>query len=176
MKKESQHDKYKPVVEALKIVDPQNPLGTELFDALARVMPVIGYEAVCLRWNPSTQGVEVYMTQRSPNDTAYPGEWHCPGSVLRYKEEIDDVFFRLETREFGAKLLSRRFVAEINHTKEARGHFISMVYLCTIAETEGLRGKWFPVNNLPEKTVRSHRNRIIPSTVGAFVAENTSCS
>jgi ADP-ribose pyrophosphatase YjhB (NUDIX family) len=126
--------------------------------------------------------VEVYMIQRSPTDTAYPGEWHCPGSVLRPREEISDVFARLQKKEFGqlAHLGGRRFVANVNHPAEARGHLVSLVYLCELVDDDignldisNLKGKWFPVDHLPEKTVESHVKRIIPAAVGAFVAENT---
>lgn len=162
------------LIQGLREIDPTKPYGTELFDALARLTVSVAIEAVCLRLNPSTQKVEVYMTERSPTDTAFPGEWHCPGSVIRPKEDIKDVFNRLTQKEFGGKILSTQFVANVNHPTEARGHFFSLVYLCSLDESNGgLRGKWFPVDQLPEKTVESHRHRIIPAAVVAFVAENT---
>lgn len=167
------------LIQGLQEIDPTKPYGTELFDALSRLTVSVAVEAVCLRLNTSTCQVEVYMIQRSPNDTAYPGEWHCPGSVLRPKEEIKDVFSRLQKKEFGesATLGQTRFVANVNHPTEARGHFLSMVYLCELVNDEHfasrLKGKWFPVDQLPAKTVETHRYRIIPPAVGAFVAENT---
>lgn len=163
------------LIRGLREIDPsQQPYGTELFDALARVTVSVAVEAVCLRLNSSTRKVEVHMTQRSLTETAYPGEWHCPGSVMRPGEEIGDVFSRLAQKEFGGKILSRQFVANVNHPTEARGHFFSLVYLCSLDESSGeLRGGWFPVDRLPEKTIVSHRFRIIPAAVGAFVAENT---
>jgi len=142
---------------------------------LPRVTVSVAIEAVCLRRNPETQEVEVYMAQRSPDDTAYPNEWHCPGSVMRPRETIEDVLSRLSEKEFGAHLLSTGFVCNINPSPtapEARGHFLCIVYLCVLAEAENLRGQWFPLNNLPEKTVESHRNRIIPAALRAFVAEH----
>lgn len=165
---------YSKVVEVLKIVDATKPYGIELFNALARVTVSVAIEAVCLRYNSGTKKVEVYMTQRSPDDTAYPNEWHSPGSIFRPGEEIDDVFSRLEKREFGGRLLSKRFVANVNYPTEARGHIFSIVYLCTLEDKPELKGKWFPVSELPEKTVEHHIRRVIPAAVGAFVAENTS--
>ena len=158
----------------LREIDPQKPYGTALFDELSRLTISVAVEAVCLHWNAGKK-VEVYLTQRSPNDTAYPGEWHCPGSVLRPIEDISDVFIRLVKREFGVNLLDWSFVANVNHPTEARGHFFSLVYLCRLdREANALKGSWFPVDQLPEKTVESHRYRIIPAAIGAFVAENTS--
>ncbi|MGA2418238.1 MAG: NUDIX domain-containing protein [Candidatus Staskawiczbacteria bacterium] len=164
---------YSNVVKALEVVDPAKPYGTELFNALARVTVSVSVEAVCLRLNPSTQEVEVYMTKRSPTDTTYPGEWHCPGSVMRPREEIGDVFNRLAREEFGTNISSTQFVANVNHPSGATGHFLAIVYLCALESADSLVGKWFPVNQLPEKTIETHRRRIIPAAVGAFVAENT---
>jgi ADP-ribose pyrophosphatase YjhB (NUDIX family) len=160
------------LIQGLREIDPSKPYGTEFFDALARLTVSVAVEAVCLRLDVLTKQVEVYMVQRSPDDTAYPGEWHCPGSFLRPKEEFTVVFDRLSKREFKAHVSPIQFVANVNHTTEARGHVLSVVYLCAL-EAGDLQGRWFPVNQLPEKTVECHRRRIIPVAVGAFVAENT---
>ncbi len=157
---------------ALGEIDPRKPYGTELFDALAKLTISVAVEAVCLRLN-ADKNVEVYLIQRSPIDTAYPGEWHCPGSVMRPGENFKDVLDRLAKREFLSKILSAQFVANANHPTEERGHFLSVVYLLTLEEGRDRRGTWFPVNQLPEKTVESHRHRMIPAAVGVFVAENT---
>lgn len=161
------------LIQGLKEIDPTKPYGTELFDALARLTVSVAVEAVCLRLNPETDHVEVYMIQRSQDDTAYPGEWHCPGSVLRPTENINDVFNRLAKKEFGVGLKSWQFVDNVNHPTEARGHFFSLVYLCSLDEQSELKGRWIPVDQLPEKTVESHRKRIIPCALGTFVAETT---
>lgn len=162
------------LVKGLREVDPLKPYGTELFDAIARLTVSVAVEAVCLRLNPRTKKIEVYMIQRSKQETAYPGEWHCPGTVIRPKEELSSTFERLSRKEFGAKFLETRFVSNINHPTEARGHFFSVVYLCVLGEASAvLRGRWFPVDALPRKTVACHRKRIIPAAVGSFVAENT---
>jgi len=170
-------NRKKLLIELLKEVDPKKPYGTELFDALALLTVSVPIEAVCLRWNTASQKVEVYLAQRSPDDTAYPDKWHCPGSFIRPGEEIKDVFARLSKKEFAsASLSSIKFVSNVNHPTETRGHCFSVVYLCVLEEKERLRGSWFPVNQLPEKTVKSHRKRIIPAAFGAFVAANTSIS
>jgi ADP-ribose pyrophosphatase YjhB (NUDIX family) len=167
------------LLKALGEINPNQPYGTELFDALARVTVSVAMEAVCLRFIAGAGGpplIQVYLVQRAQNDTAYPGQWHCPGSVLRPGEEINDVFARLAKNEFGAGLKSWRFVANVNHPTEERGHFLSVVHLCELETAIGQRGKWFPVNNLPANTVETHTHRVIPVAVGAFVAEHTEVS
>jgi ADP-ribose pyrophosphatase YjhB (NUDIX family) len=177
----------KELFRLLGEIDPQKPYGTALFDALAKLTVSVAVEAVCVRqhfqlfdpeelWDPA---FEVYMVQRSPNDTAYPGEWHCPGSVMRPGESVKDIMDRLNKKEFDGNLLSSKFVANINHTHEQRGHFLSMVYLCQLKDkkgiknTQGLNGKWYLTYRLPERTVIHHRNPIIPAALGSFLSDRT---
>lgn len=174
--KEKREMEKSDLVRGLREIDPSKPYGTELFDALARLTVSVAVEAVCLRWNPGTTKIEVYMIQRAPDDTAYPGQWHCPGSVMRPGEEFKDALNRLEKKELGGNIASAQFVCLVNHPTEARGHFLSLVYSCILKDARTLRGKWFPVDQLPEKTVDCHRVRIIPAAAGAFAAESTGIS
>ncbi|MCX6718077.1 MAG: hypothetical protein NTY81_00535 [Candidatus Staskawiczbacteria bacterium] len=187
------------LIRGLQGINPAKPYGTALFDALAKVTVSVAVEAVCLQLkrkeivgvccetshglvqtdDASYNIVEVYMTHRPPDDTAYPSEWHCPGSVLRSGEDIEDVFNRLVDKEFGGGTIqSARFVANVNNPNEARGHFLSLVYLCCLqaGRASEMKGMWFPVDQLPTKTIASHRRRIIPAALGAFVAENIQCA
>lgn len=153
-----------------RIAQFKEELGTELFNALARLTVGVAVEAVCLRLNPKTKKVEIYLTRRSLNDSAYPGQWHCPGSIMRSGEEIDDIFKRLEKKEFDSgKLLKRQFVSNFNNLKEDRGHFLSLIYLCRLKQNKKISGKWFPVNQLPQKTVVHHAKIVIPLAVKAFL-------
>lgn len=169
------------LIRLLGEVDPKQPFGTGLFNAIGALSVGAAIEMVCLRLIKGN--VEVYMTQRSEDDTAYAGEWHCPGSFVRPGEEISDVFRRISKKEMNSmKFSSITFVANVNHPTEARGHVLSVVYLCIfkgsssmddVAIASKLPGKFFPVDKLPEKTVETHVKRIIPAAVGIFVAENT---
>ena len=155
------------IAKALGGVDPTKPYGTELFNAIALLSVSVAVETVSLRRGES--GIEVYMTQRAANDTAYPGEWHCPGSFIRPGEKISDVLRRLEEKETGISFVSVREIATFNNPEETRGHIFQVVHLCTI-NGQG-KGKWFPLNRLPKKTVGNHRNVIIPLALKAFATE-----
>jgi len=169
---EKYYEQVKRVVaKALCLIDPSKPYGTELFDAVAKVSISVTIEAVCLRRNPTTRVIEVLITQRSPDDTAYPGEWHCPGSVMRPGETEKEVFARLSKDEFCAKVTPKRFVGNFNNPNERRGHFLSMVYLCTIEEEA--KGTWCSVDQLHSKTVEHHLNNVIPMVVKAFMASQS---
>ena len=143
-------------------------LGTELFNAIACLKVTMTYEIVCFRKNTATNTLEVYLIKRDLSDTAYPGQWHIPGSAMRPTEEIEDVFLRLEEKEIGLNIVSKKFVFHFNNPKEVRGHFFSLVYLGALQEGSGY-GKWFAVDDLPSYTVAYHRNEVIPHAVTLFL-------
>lgn len=149
----------------LKYIDPHKPLGTLLFNAIAKVTVSVAFEAVAIRKNPETGKSEVYMVRRPDDDAAYPGQWHVPGSVLRPHEKDNHVFSRLSKREFGTRILRSKFIAMVSHPREARGHFISLVYRVQV-EGEPQGGKWFPLDGLPTTTVGFHKKYIIPIAAG----------
>ncbi|MDP3685650.1 MAG: NUDIX hydrolase [bacterium] len=154
-------------VEVLKLINPaQQPYGTELFDSLCRLTVTVAIEAVCLRRNTETGEVEALLTQRRHDDTAYPGEWHFPGSVKRPGELDEQVLARLAKDEFCTQILRKRFVENYDMPHADRGHFLHLVYLCEVAEEA--KGTWYPVDLLPEKIVHFHRDRYIPMAVRAF--------
>lgn len=161
----SQEDmKHQAALLLQKISNPEKGIGKELFDAIARLVVTLTPEAACLRKNLNTGGVEIYLLQRAGDDSAYPGQWHIPGSVMRPGEEIDDVFSRLEKSEIGIKITSKKFAFHFNNPKESRGHFFSLVYLCELSDGDG-RGKWFPIDQLPENIVEHHKTNVISAAV-----------
>ncbi len=161
----------KKLAAALREVeDASGHLGTELFDQIARFSTTIAFEAVLLRYNNEERDIDVYLTQRDPKDTAYPGEWHCPGSIFRRGEQPEDVALRLGEREFGAPILEFHYVKDHFH-QEARGWFLAKIYLVTVELGPELRGRWFPSRQLPERTVRHHREVIIPAATDDAAAQ-----
>lgn len=155
----------------LKGINSRKPYGPVLFGHLARLMPTVAVEAVCLRFSSSTSGFEVYMVQRPPDEPDWPNQWHCPGSVFRTGEAVSDVLDRLAKKEFGKKILSARFAGFVNLPNLTRGHCVSLVHLCIVdwqSSTAPLTGNWFSVDNLPENTMDCHRDEIVPVAVAAF--------
>ena len=154
----------KIAVVALSLIDPLKALGTELFEALARVTVGVPIEAVSLRTTKT--GVEVYLTLRGPKE-AYANLWHSPGTFLRPKERVLDAFARLEKREGVGEFISHEFVGVINSPQEERGHVVQHVYCCALmSPTENEKAKWFPVDNLPENIVPNHRDYLIHMALG----------
>lgn len=153
------------VAKAMNLIPNDKPYGTALFDALNKKQPTFAFEGVLLRINPETNQLEVYMTQRSMTETAYPGEYHCPGSGIRNGENWNAVAARVARNEFkvGIKSLVILYGKELWY-QEARGFYCSQPCLVEL-EGEPAVGKWYPVDNLPEKTVEHHRDYIIPAVV-----------
>ena len=165
------------LIRLLGEINPKHPYGTEVFNALARLTVSVAIEAVCLRFCVNQislrpyfmYDVDVYLTLRAPHEE-YAGQWHCPGSFKRPGEQDNDVLYRLMQEEFSLNFLSQKFVGKFDNPSEKRGHIISLIYLCEMEEKGAGKGKWFPVNKLPENTVLHHQNRIIPVAVGYFLA------
>jgi ADP-ribose pyrophosphatase YjhB (NUDIX family) len=154
----------------LNRIDPTRPLGTALFNAIARLSVNRAFEAVALRVNADVTGLEVYLRRREATDTAYPGMLHVPGSSLRMGERWSDVADRLR-REFGITITSFTEVGDL-HWDEARGSYESTIFLVEFKNTprEDEYHGWYSVNALPEGVVESHRDRIIPTAVMAYAA------
>ncbi|MDD4412642.1 MAG: NUDIX domain-containing protein [Patescibacteria group bacterium] len=155
------------LAELLGRIDPKKPLGTELFNMIARVSVSVGFETLALR--QGDEGVEIFLTQRRTNE-AYAGEYHSPGTILRPGEEMEDAFKRLEEEEFKSKLISWKFIGFNNYLTEVRGHSFAVLYLCELDDSSD---NWFPVDDLPQPMVNHHEKIIIPKAVAAFKKFNT---
>lgn len=141
--------------------------GTKLFDALARLTVTPAAEACCFRYTTGV-GFEVLLRQRGP-DEAYPGQFHCPGSVFRPRETDADLFLRLERSEAMTGIHNPRLVGHNNHLDEERGHFMALIFLVDAEAGPGTQ--WYPVNNLPEPMVEHHRTMVIPVALKALGRE-----
>lgn len=156
------------VANVLNGVDPSKPYGTVLFDAIARLSVSVAIEAFALR--RGEDGIlRVFLRRRAMDDTAYPGEWHAPGSIMRSRETVQDVLDRLRG-EFGDAVVEHTFVTNCNWSTEKRGHVLSIIYIVELAgdgrldDTHG----WFDVNALPAPMVDSHRDNMLPMAIEAF--------
>lgn len=144
-------------------IDPTKPKGAVLCNAIMRVWTTVAFEAVAIRGSAVTP--EVYLRERASDDTAYPGEWHVPGSLYRHGERDRDVADRLE-QEFGTPILSYNYVDKFTND-EQRGTIHSLIFLVELARDPRIddRHNWFAVNNMPAKTVSFHRDPVIPMAV-----------
>lgn len=155
------------VAELLGLIKP-GKYGTKLFNALARLTVTTATEACCFRYDPA-RGYEVLLRQRGM-DEAYPGQFHCPGTVYRPGESDNDLFRRLEQAEAMVGICNPRLVGHNNHRDEERGHFVALIFL--VDADVGPGTFWYPVNNLPEPMVEHHRTVVIPTALAAYKREH----
>src|SRR3989344_7532630 len=145
----------------------QKPLGSRLFEAIARLSVNVAFEAVCLRSNNKTKAIEVFMLQRKSHES-FPGQWHIPGAVFRPGEQPKDVARRLAVREFGTAITSDFKCHGTFFVPDPRGWFLSLVYLVKCKKNLANKGQWWDVKHLPKNTIPHHRKYVIPAAVKAF--------
>lgn len=156
------------VVCALGKIDATQPYGPELFNAIARVSINLCIEAVLLRIRPTDGQIEVFLSLRSEEETAYPGLWHCPGTVKRPGESEYYMFRRLQKSDLPINgSYNYDFIGFYDNPLEARGHFFHLIYL--VSAKNKIPGNWFLVDALPENIVEHHREVIIPKALKAFL-------
>lgn len=165
----SQEELKMQAAEFLKRINPkEQPYGKVFFESLARLVVNIGIEAVFIRSNPEAGNYEILLRKRDENET-YPGQWHVPGSLLRYGEDFDAVFDRILKEECAEMdVSSYQFIGLNNNTNEARGHVVQIVYRCDMeynGKSEVGSCSWFPVDALPELVVDHHREIVIPMVI-----------
>lgn len=160
-------ERVKELVTELLWVIPRGTYGTKLFNALARLTVTTAVEACCFRQTEA--GPEVLLRQRGPQE-AYPGQFHCPGSVYRPGESDADLFARLEHAEAMTDIRNPRLVGHNNHREEERGHFVALIFLVDAEAGPGTR--WYSVMDLPEPMLEQHRLVVIPVGLEAFQREN----
>lgn len=164
-------DLTREISRLLGMIDPSRPYGTELFHALCRLTITPCIEAVCLQKRFGNAEVDVLMTKRAATESAYPGEWHCPGTALRPGESFKDALKRVARTEFRARLTKENFVTLWDNLHEARGHFHHFIYLCELGP--GPEGIWFPADPLPSDTddfkiISGHRSHVIPVALAVY--------
>jgi ADP-ribose pyrophosphatase YjhB (NUDIX family) len=163
----------KAVVELLSLVPANRPLGSKLFNALARLTITFAFEVAIVRQGKN--GPEVYVARRESNE-AYANQWHVPGTALRPGETFAQAITRLCDREdlhIDQRPESLKVMGVFNHRHEERGHFVSYILL---AEPEGdkmVTGLWVDIAGLSEAVIPHHRLNVIPRALTAFHLQST---
>ncbi len=139
--------------EALRKVPTGEPLGTELFDEIALHTVSFSVEACALRRTPNGF-LEVYLVQRAPDDTAYPGQYHCPGTFRRPKESRWDTISRLAKSKFQCEVEKLRHVGDLP-THGFRGTIICEVHLVDLAGA--VEAGWY-TGNIYGAVSGAHKN------------------
>lgn len=144
---------------------PDTPLGTELFDAVAKKTVSCCIELVVVS---GEYPIEVLLKRRADNDTAYPGQWHCPGTFLRPGESYWSALERLaKTELLGANLVEPTLAFLQDPIVEERGSVVQVVMLSRIENVPEIGDlKWVDLDAACSGQVpgiiENHRRMILP--------------
>ena len=125
------------VTDAIKVIedavpDPKKGLGQEVFFMVSRLTPMINVDLLI-----RNDQRDLLLTWRE--DQFYGPGWHIPGGVLRFKETYAERITAVALSELGATVESEDQPAMIcpamNHTRNTRGHFISLGFNCILTST-----------------------------------------
>ena len=109
--------------------DPRDGLPEDLFLIISELTPMINVDLLI-----TNQQRETLLTWRE--DEFYGPGWHVPGGIIRFKETAAARIAKVAQQELGVSVENEDrpiLVTEImNPTRETRGHFISMLYRCTL--------------------------------------------
>jgi len=121
----------KEIIDSLEslIKDPSEGLPEDLFLFFSRITPLINVDLLI-----KNEHNQILLTWR--DDAYYPPGWHIPGGIVRYKETISDRIHAVAASELGAYIKFKKeplTIEEVIHSsRKVRGHFISLLYECTL--------------------------------------------
>lgn len=153
----------------LVMVNPGLPLGTDLYNIIAENSWSVSFECVAIRRNKKTRKIQVFLAKRANNDSAYPGQLHCPGTIYRPNDTELTTLERLKKTE-GIGVAAYQFVNDVIFNDE-RGPIIARVYLVESPTKKTESGKWHNWESVESNAnvVAGHREQIIPAAVEAFL-------
>ena len=110
-----------------KIKDPRKGLPDDIFRFVSRLTPMINVDLMV-----RDAGKGILLAWR---DDEFIRGWHLPGGIVRFKESIHDRIRAVARKEIGASVRFEKGPAEINEIirpHKTRGHFISLLYRCSV--------------------------------------------
>jgi len=113
--------------------DTRAGLPEEVFLFVSSLTPLVNVDLLV---QSSINGaVKTLLTWR--DDAFYQG-WHLPGGILRFKESFQNRIHKVAENELGRSAIHISQVLEINekvnHTRDVRGHFISLLFRVELDE------------------------------------------
>jgi colanic acid biosynthesis protein WcaH len=79
-------------------------------------------------------------------DRYYPPGWHVPGGIIRFRETFGDRIQTVARTELGAEIGRAEGPIAVNQIihpiRDVRGHFISLLFRCTLESDPNLGNRW----------------------------------
>ncbi|MBN1104616.1 MAG: NUDIX hydrolase [Deltaproteobacteria bacterium] len=122
----------KPLIESLRafIRNPSEGLPEDVFLFVSTITPMVNVDLLI-----KNEKRQTLLTWR--DDGHHPPSWHIPGGVIRYQETLSDRIRAVAAAELGAEVIFSRDPLAMNEvilpSSKIRGHFISLLYACTLS-------------------------------------------
>lgn len=109
--------------------NPSEGLPEELFLFISRITPIINVDLLIK--NEHNHTLRIWR-----DDGYWPPGWHVPGGIIRYKETIAQRAKAVAKNEIGSEAEVKPSLLAMNEiihdTRKNRGHFISLLYECSL--------------------------------------------
>lgn len=140
------------------ISNPTIDLGTELFHFVSELTPIVNVDLLVQKYKNNER--LTLLTWRK--DEFYSG-WHFPGGVVRYKEALTSRVSEVAKIELGTSVTLMEGPVEVNEhistSRNIRGHFISLLFRCTLNSEPDIRLKFSQENNLENGVWQYHSRK-----------------
>lgn len=111
------------------IATPSEGLPEEIFLFASSITPLVNVDLLI-----RDEAGRTLLTWR--HDAFYGPGWHVPGGIVRFKEDFTTRIAAVAARELGAEVdfaAPPLAIHEIfNRRRDVRGHFVSLLYACTL--------------------------------------------
>lgn len=155
---DSQDELKKSIAHLLhNIKNPEQGIGADLFDAIIKVVPQIGIEAIVVDdiKNPK----KILLLER--NDQYYQG-WHFPGGFIRFGQLIEERVREVIQKELRVQVKNMVNTHYTSELLDKRGHTIAIIFLVELDKKPEVR-MWFDA--IP-KNLLSHHKKILQEVLG----------
>jgi colanic acid biosynthesis protein WcaH len=117
------------------IPDPSKGLPDEVFHFILKVTPMINVDLLVR----NDRGEHLLAWR----EDAYGTGWHIPGGIIRYCEAIEQRIEAVAKGELSTEVDHTPHPVDLRQLWHVRGHFISLLYLCTLRTPISDPAIWF---------------------------------
>jgi len=148
-----------------EVNDSKKGLGEEIFHFVSSLTPIVNVDLIIKNKNN-----EKLLTWRA--DEFYGPGWHLPGGIVRFKEDPGSRILKVAEKELGCVIEYNKSPltvrSQIAKDRDVRGHFISLLYSCSlktdpsldlkVQDSVPLNGQWMWFKKAPPNLIQVHES------------------